>query len=400
MKHKIIFIVFDGLGDRPLPELDHKTPLEAANTPNLDALAKIGINGLLHTIERSIRPGSDVAHLSLFGYDPRKYYRGRGVFEATGIGIDLQKGDVAFRGNVATVDENGIITDRRAGRIDDVKKHADLLNGKTIDDVEIIAKAGVGHRIAVVLRGHGLSDEVTDTDPHKPDVTILQSKPIKNDDLKAQKTADILNKLTILANESFINLTPGNCLLLRGAGMMTHFPDFKEQYGLSACCIAGGGLYKGIAKILGMTILDVPGATGKPNTNVQAKIDALINHFESYDFFFVHFKGADSCAEDGNPIGKKEYIEKVDAVLEPVVKLAYDNKAIVSVTGDHSTSSRLKAHTADEVPIMIAGSDVRVDDVMHIGERPAQKGGLGHMDGRHLMRFLINLIGQEPLYGN
>lgn len=400
MKHKIAFIVFDGLGDRPIPELNQKTPLEAAHTPNLDELSKVGINGLIHTIERSVRPGSDVAHLSLFGYDPRKYYRGRGVFEATGIGIDLQKGDVAFRGNMATVDDKGTITDRRAGRIDNVAEHAALLNGLQIEDVEIVAKAGVGHRIAIVLRGANLSDEITDTDPHRQNEPVLSSQPKDKNNTNAQKTARIVNKLSEKAQELFKKMTPANALLLRGAGMMTHFPSFKDQFGFTACCIAGGGLYKGIARVLGMDVLDVPGATGKPNTDAGAKIRKFQETFDMYDFFFIHFKGADSCAEDGNPIGKKEYIEKVDRELGPLVKLVYENRLIVSVTGDHSTSSRLKAHTADEVPILVAGSDVRVDDVAHLGERPAQRGGLGHIDGRHLMRFLVNLLGSEELYGN
>jgi len=410
MKHKIVFIVFDGLGDRPIPELNNLTPLEAANTPNLDALAKVGINGLIHTIERSVRPGSDVAHLSLFGYDPRKYYRGRGVFEATGIGIDLQEGDVAFRANIGTLNDNGIITDRRAGRIDNVAFVAKAIDGMDIEDVKVIAKAGIGHRIAIVLRGPNLSDQVTDTDPHHDNAKFLESYAT-DDTESAKRTANILNSLMQLVNDLIKDLPennereekglpPANCILLRGAGVMSHFPPFKDRYGLNACCIAGGGLYKGIAKTLGMDVLVVPGATGKPNTDARAKIKAFEENYERYDFFFIHFKGADSCAEDGNPTGKKEYIEKVDKEFGPLVKLVNENKIIVVVTGDHSTSSRLKAHTADEVPVLVAGSDVRVDGVTHMGERAAQTGGLGHIDGKHLMRFLVNILGEEELYGN
>ncbi|OGK56755.1 hypothetical protein A3J15_02345 [Candidatus Roizmanbacteria bacterium RIFCSPLOWO2_02_FULL_38_10] len=410
MSHRIIFIVFDGLGDRPIPALNNLTPLEAAQTPNLDALAKIGINGLIHTIERSIRPGSDVAHLSLFGYDPRKYYRGRGPFEAAGIGMILKPGDIAFRGNVSTQNEKGIIIDRRAGRIDSVENLAKSINNLKIDDVTVHAKAGVGHRIAIVLRGLNLSDEITDTDPHHLNSTILNSRP-KNDTKQAKKTADIVNQLTQKVNQIFAihpvnenrrrnKLPEANCLLLRGAGIMTDFPPFKEKYGFNACCIAGGGLYKGIARILGMDIIEVKGATGKPKTNPKSKIQSLIENFDNYDFFFIHFKGADTCAEDGDYLGKKEYLEYVDKELSPVVKYVYKNQALCIVTGDHSTSSRLKSHTADEVPVLVAGLDVRVDDVFKMGERSAQRGGLGHIDGRHLMRYIDNIVGKEPLYGN
>lgn len=409
-KNKIVFIVFDGLGDRPIPELKGLTPLEAAATPNLDALASLGISGLVHTIERGIRPGSDVAHLSLFGYDPRKYYRGRGVFEATGIGMELQKGDVAFRGNVGTLNDDGIITDRRAGRIDNVDFIANAIDGMEIENVKVMAQAGVGHRIAIVLRGPHLSDKVSDTDPHHNNAGFLESHATEDSEA-AKKTANILNSLMQLANDLIKDmpenkdrekkgLLPANCLLLRGAGEMSHFPDFKEQYGLSACCIAGGGLYKGIAKILGMEIINVEGATGKPVSNVANKLKAFQENYDKFDFFFIHFKGADSLAEDGNPVAKKEYIEMVDRELKPLVQLVKDQKIVCVVTGDHTTSSRLKAHTADEVPTLITGLDVRVDGVTKFGERPAQSGGLGHMDGRHLMRYLLNLIGNEPLYGN
>src|SRR3989344_1633164 len=410
MVHKIIFIVFDGLGDRPIPQLNNLTPLESANTPNLDALAQHGINGLIHTVERSIRPGSDVAHLSLFGYDPRKYYRGRGPFEAAGVGMQLNEGDIAFRGNVATIDDKGIIIDRRAGRIDSVEGLAQSINNLKIDDVTVNAKAGIGHRIAVVLHGGDLSDEITDTDPHHLESKILISTPL-GENPKSVKTAKIVNKLTKKANDIFSHhqvnkkrkydkLPEANCLLLRGAGKMTHFPSFKEKYDFNACCIAGGGLYKGIAKIIGMTVLKVSGATGKTNTSAKNKIRTLINNLDKFDFFFIHFKGADTCSEDGDYIGKKQYIEKVDQELSPIVKLVYRNQAICVVTGDHSTSCRLKSHTADEVPLLVAGADVRVDDVSKMGERSAQRGGLGHIDGRHLMRFIDNIVGKEPLYGN
>lgn len=364
----------------------------------------------MHTVERSVRPGSDVAHLSLFGYDPREYYRGRGPFEAAGIDMTLKSGDVAFRGNIGTLDKNDTIIDRRAGRIGDTSSFASLINNIEIDGVTIHAKAGVGHRIAVVLRGEYLSDEITDTDPHKEEVQIRKARP-KNNTRPAKKTAEIVNLLVQKANRLFakhpINkeravkgLPLANCLLLRGAGKITEFPYFEDKYNFKACCIAGGGLYKGIARLLGMTVLDVKGATGKPDTNITNKIKALQDNLDNFDFFFIHLKGTDTCAEDGDFEAKKEYIERADRELLPLKELVEKEKIVLVVTGDHTTSSRLRMHTADEVPILVAGSDVRQDAVDRFGERPAQAGGLGHMDGRHLMRYLMNLLGHEPLYGN
>lgn len=398
---KIVFIVFDGLGDRPIKELNNLTPLEAAIKPNLDAFSKMGINGLLHTVKRGIRPGSDTAHLSILGADPEVYYRGRGPFEAAGVGIDLELGDVALRGNVATLDKNGLITDRRAGRIADASEFAKLIDGLTIEGVKIIARAGVGHRMAIVLRGVNLSDEVTDADPHMTNEKILLSKP-KNDSAEAKLTASIINIISQKAQELFPTLgnPSANCLLLRGAGKLTEFPNFEKTYGLASCCIAGGALYKGIAKILGFTILNVEGATGKGDTNIDNKIKAVTENLDKYDFFFVHLKGTDSFSEDGKPLLKKEYIERADKAFSPLLPLLKEGRIIISVTGDHTTSSELMAHTTDEVPLLVAGPGVRVDKVETFGERPAQSGGLGHMEGRHLIKYLVDLLGKSPLYGN
>jgi len=406
----IILIIFDGLGDRPIKALNYQTPLEAAKKPNLDKIAKLGITGLLHTIERGIRPGSDVAHLALFGYNPKFYYTGRGPFEAAGYGINLQEGDVAFRGNLGTIDGNFVVIDRRAGRIESSQVFAELIDGLEIDGVKIIAKAGLNHRIALVLQGKNLSDKISDTDPHLIHQPVKKCYPLNEDD-NSQFTASIVNKLSIKAYQLFnkhpLNkerkkkgLPPANYLLLRGAGKLIKYESFLEKYHLKATCIAGAGLYKGIAKILGMDIIEVKGATGKPDTNIEGKIKKAIDLLPIYDFIFVHIKATDSLAEDGKPLEKKLFLEKADQFFTSFIPLVEKREIILAVTGDHTTASDLKIHTADEVPLLVAGFGVRTDKIGQFGERSCQDGGLGHLEGANLMDFLINLRGETKLYRN
>lgn len=397
----IIFVVFDGLGDRPIKDLGWQTPLEAAHTPNLDKLASLGITGLLHTIERGIRPGSDVAHLSILGYEPKHHYSGRGPFEAAGCGIELQTGDIAFRGNLATADKNMMVTDRRAGRLKSAEPFAKLLNDVEIDGVKIVARAGLNHRVAVALRGQRLSDKITDVDPHIDHQKVKICYPTDNSK-EALFTANIVNKIIKKSQEILKKhpLNPANILLLRGAGQLTHFKSFEETYGLKAVCIAGAALYKGIARILGMNIAKIKGASGLFDTNIKGKIDKAIENLKKYDFIFVHIKAADSLAEDGKFREKMRFIEESDRYFAQLIPLAKKQKIILAVLADHTTSSELKMHTADEVPILVAGFGTRSDDVKKFGERPCQKGGLGHMEGRNLIDFLINLRGTSKLYGN
>lgn len=406
----ILFIIFDGLGDRLIPQLGNKTPLEAAAKPNLDRLAEIGITGLIHTIKRGIRPGSDVAHLSLLGYDPKHNYMGRGPFEAAGYGLDLEAGDIALRGNLGTVNSENIVIDRRAGRIDSSAPFAKLLNGLVIDGVTVITQAGLNHRIAIALRGERLSPHISDVDPHLADHPLLLAAPL-DASKEAAFTASVVNKLVAKAHSLFEshslnkerrskNLPVANVLLLRGAGEMKDIKPFHEVYTLKAACVAGGGLYKGIARVLGMDVYEVSGATGKANTDAVGKVNKALELLQKYDFVFLHFKATDSLAEDGKPLEKRDYIEKVDKALAPLVPLAQKREMIVSVTGDHTTASDLKVHTADEVPILISGYGVRTDYVNSFGERPCQEGGLGHMEGRNLIDYLLNLRGELALYGN
>jgi len=403
---KVIFIVCDGLGDRPIAELNRKTPLEAAYTPNLDKLAKGGISGAMNTIDIGIKPGSDTAHLSLLGYDPNTYYTGRGPFETSGIGMEMKVGDVCFRANMGTIDRDLIVIDRRAGRIDDTSEFANLFNNTAIDGVTFLLKKGTGHRVGLIMRGKGLSANISDADPHKLGVKLLEVKPC-DDTKEAKFTAKILNKFIRI---SFLKLKdlpsnkkrekenklPANCFLIRGAGMFPKIPSFKEKYGLRAVGIAGAGLYKGIAKILGMDTPNIKGATGKPDSNLNAKIEKVIELFDQYDFFFVHFKAADTLGEDGDYQGKIKYIEKIDRAIKPLLDF---KDTLVVVTADHSTPCYLKSHSADDVPVTIYGKHVRDDDVDRFNERECAKGRLGHIKGLNLMPIIIDLMGLAELFG-
>jgi 2,3-bisphosphoglycerate-independent phosphoglycerate mutase len=402
---KTILIVSDGLGDRPIEEFKGLTPLEKAKTPNMDHLAKNGITGLCHTINRGIRPGSDTSHLSLLGYDPEEFYHGRGPFEAAGIEMELKHGDVAFRGNLGTVDKNLKILDRRAGRIPDTTGFIKELNGMEIDKVKFFLKPGTAHRVGIVMRGKGISHKVSTNDPHVEGEQVMKIKPLDKSK-EAKFTASVLEKFTAKVHDALkknpLNderkkkgLPEGNYLLVRGAGYVAKTPTFFERYNLKAACIAGAGLYKGIAKMVGMQILNVKGATGLPTTDVEAKIRNAVNALDKYDFVFVHIKATDNLAEDGDFQGKKEFIEKMDKAFS---KLKFVD-ALTVITADHSTACSEKKHTADPVPILIHGKGVRVDSVESFGERACSRGSLGHFRGLELMPEIINILGMSELYG-
>lgn len=396
---KALFIIIDGVSDRPNPELDGKTPMQYAETPNLDKLAALSITGLHDPIAPGVVPGSDTAHLALFGVDPLVAYTGRGPFEAAGIGMDVKAGDVAFRANFATVDENRIIVSRRAGRIKEgTHELVSLLEGQTIEGVKVLIGKGTEHRCAVVLRGKGISADVTMNDPKVDGKPIKQFKPTADSD-EARLTASVLTKFVEFAER----ILPGsktnadrlqkgklaaNTMLVRGAGVSPHLPDFSTTHGLNAVCVAGGGLYKGVARMVGMDILEVPGATGGLDTDLDAKVNAATRALEKYNFVFLHVKATDNLGHDGNAVGKAEFLAKVDKAFAPLISLPDDT--VILVTGDHSTPCPFKDHSADPVPIMLRGKQQRLDDVIKFDEYSVVRGGLGRILGIHIMPILIN----------
>lgn len=392
---KAVLIIVDGLGGRPT-DLDGRTCLEAADTPNLDELAEKGINGLLYPIKPGVRPGSDTAHLSIFGYDPEKVYTGRGIFEALGVGMDVRDGDICFRANLATVDEDLKVIDRRAGRINEgLEEIEEAINSIKMEDVEIIYKSSVEHRGALIIRGEGLSHHVSDVDPHKSNARIEEAKPLRNDE-SSKRTARIVNELTRRSFETLKDLRinrkrmkegkmPANILLLRGASVKPRIKPVDELYGINGSAIAGGALYLGIARAIGLKAIKPEGATGRKDSNLIAKIDTALKELEEgKDFVFVHFKGADSCAHDRDARAKIEFIEKVDRAVSYLMENLDLKDVHICLTGDHSTPIEVGDHTADPVPIVIAGRNVVPDDVRRFDERSAMKGGLGRISGRVL----------------
>jgi 2,3-bisphosphoglycerate-independent phosphoglycerate mutase len=400
-------LVCDGLGDRPVKELGWLTPLEAARTPNLDRLAAESECGVMCALGRGHRPGSDTSHLAIMGYDPAQSYSGRGPIEVAGIGLKLEHGDVALRGNFGTVDDKWVITDRRGGRIRVVEPLTRAIDGMEIEGVKFIVRPGTAHRAGVVMRGKGLSDAITDADPHEPGQPV-HTVTAKDDTPEAKRTADVLNAFLKKSHEVLKDLPfneerkkagqmPVNFLLVRGAGQYKKLDSFQQKYGLSACCIAGGGLYKGIGSFLGMEVLEVAGATGLPDTDVRAKFQAVLASLQSYDFVFVHVKAADSLGEDGDFQGKKSFIEKIDQAASLLLTLP--EQTLFVATADHSTPCELCQHSADPVPIMFHGPGVRVDGVRAYNERACASGGLGLLSGLDVMPQVMNLLGRLPLVG-
>jgi len=399
---KAVVLVIDGVGDLPTP----KTPLQAAKKPNLDQLAAEGITGLLSTVGRGVVPGSDTSHLRIFGYEPKICYPGRGPLEALGIGIDLHEGDVAFRANFATIND-GVVVDRRAGRIDTATASAlSTLVPNSIEDVEIIFKNSVEHRGALVLRGSGLSRCVSETDPHAKEKMPL-CEP-EDDSPEAEKTARIINKFTEFVYAALSKapenkkreakgLPPANVLLLRGPGMFSSVPSITERFDIKGACIAGGALYRGVAKFIGMDIFLAPGATGDRHTDLKAKGNAAVKALETYDLVFVHVKGCDSFGHDGDFNGKTKMIERIDKELIPILM---KTGACIVVTGDHSTPCSRKEHSGHEVPILLFAKDERSDKVKKFDEISCMEGGLGHITGKHVMPIILNTMEKAKKYGS
>jgi 2,3-bisphosphoglycerate-independent phosphoglycerate mutase len=406
--HKAMLVVMDGLGDRPVQELGGRTPLEAAHTPHLDTLAARGITGLMNALGVGLRPGSDTSHLAILGYDVERYYTGRGTIEVAGLGMDLEAGDVALRGNLGTVDDNLTVVDRRAGRITDTGPFVKDLDGLTYEGVTLKVRPGTGHRAGIILRGPGLSSRISDNDPHEVGVTLHEVHPL-DDSPEAAFTAKVLNwflaEAHCILSQNPLNrerLAAGkpaaNYLLGRGAGYYKKIEPFPARYGLKACTIAGGGLYKGVGSFTGMDVIPVPGATGLPNTDIGAKFRAGLTALAGpYDFAFVHVKAADTFGEDGDYLGKMNFINKIDLAFE----LLLDAPCLLVVTADHSTPCILKKHSGDPVPIMMVGDGaVRPDDVSAFNERACGRGALGRLTGLQVMPEIINLLGLAKLMGD
>lgn len=392
---KAIMALCDGLGGRPT-DSNGKTCLEEANTPNLDKLAKKGSVGLLDPIKPGVRPGSDTAHLSLFGYDPHEIYTGRGVFEALGIGMEVGENDLSFRTNFGTVDENLILKDRRAGRIQEGQKELEeALRGLELSDqnVKLDFKASTEHRGALVIRGPNLSGAITDVDPHETGVKVPEAKPTDDRD-SSRKTAEIINEIVNQSSKILENLPvnqrrrkegklPANILLPRGAATHPKLPPLEERYGIEGVVIAAGALYIGVGRVLGLKFKKAEGVTGGADSPIINKAKLAVKELKSgTKFAFVHMKGADSCAHDHDAERKISYIEKVDDVIGYFLDNLDWTETHLAFTGDHTTPIAYGDHVADPVPLVIAGPNVITDEVSKFDESSAHKGGIGRISGQ------------------
>ncbi len=362
---KIVLLVIDGLGGLPHPETG-KTELATARRPNLDKLATKGTCGLHIPVGAGITPGSAPGHLALFGYDPVIHNIGRGALEAVGIDFDLKPGDVAARGNFCTVDKAGIIIDRRAGRISTEKcaELCRLLDGTVIKKVTVFVRPVKEHRFIVVFRGEKLIPDVADSDPQQAGVA---PKEMVASSREAERTADIANQFVAQARKILADQAPANMVLMRGFSQYPHFPGMGEIYKLKPAAIASYPMYRGLARLVGMTVLD----TG---TSIEDEFATLVKNFADYDFFFLHIKGADAAGEDGDFERKVKIIEQVDNALPVLTNLKPD---VIVVTGDHSTPAVLKGHSWHPVPVLLYSPWCRADGTREFSEAACYSGAMG-----------------------
>ena len=386
---KIILLVADGLGGLPI-EPGGKTELETAKTPNLDRLAKEGTVGLSTPVGPGITPGSGPGHLGLFGFDPLKHEIGRGVLEALGIGVEVGPKDVAIRGNFCTIDAEGRVTDRRAGRISTEvceKLVEKLRSGVKIAGVEILVEAVREYRCVVRFRGDGLGDSVCDTDPLS---TGLRTIAPLGADPDSEKTAKIAAEFLRQAKEILKAEHPANYLMMRGFAKFPDIASMEDVYGLKAAAVAVYPMYRGLARLVGMTILE-------PGKTIADQMEVVKAHWEKYDFFFIHYKYTDSSGEDGDFARKVSMIEALDVEIPKLTALSPD---VLIVTGDHSTPSRMKSHSWHPVPLLFhAPATSRPDFVDTFGERPCLQGGLGQILAKDIMPLAMAHAGRLQKFG-
>lgn len=409
MKKKILLLIADGVGDRPCEELDGMTPLEYAKTPNLDRLAETGTTGIVDVLGAGIPIGTDLGHMILFGYG-KEDYPGRGPIEASGAGLALEPGDVALRSNFATVDDNLKVINRRAGRI---RKNTNLLaeeiNGMEIDGVKILFKEATEHRAVLILRGKGLSANITDSDPKKEE---LPYKRVRSTDgsKESEFTADVLNKFLLKANQILkdhsvnkervqMGELPANFILTRGAGMMPDLKKVTEELNFKACCIAAEGTVLGVARLAGFSTLTDKEMTGNLDTNVELKAKYAVTELINNDLVAVNLKAPDLMGHDNNPRKKVEAIELFDKLVESI--LEYDLKdTIIALAADHSTPCERKEHSGDPVPVLINGPGIRRDRIEKYNEIDCSHGGLGRINGRDFVRLLYDQLEIIKKQGN
>jgi 2,3-bisphosphoglycerate-independent phosphoglycerate mutase len=384
---KILLLVIDGLGG--LPDESGRSELEQANIPKLNRLAQESLCGLTIPVAYGVTPGSGPGHLALFGYDPVRYQVGRGVLEALGIDFDLQPNDIAARGNFCTVDAAGNITDRRAGRIptEGNAERCDLLRNIKLPGVQIFVEPVREHRFLLVLRGEGLSDNITETDPQREGVPPL---PVRALDAEAQPTADLLNSFIDQAKRILAPHPPANMLTLRGLAKRPDMPSIVEAAKFRAAAIAAYPMYRGLARLVGMDVI-------KTGNTFADEIATLKDNWDRYDFHFIHFKKADAAGEDGDFQAKIKALEEIDSYVEQLHALQAD---VFMVAGDHSTPATMAGHSWHPVPFLVHAKRYhRIDRIEAFNERACASGVLGIFPAKEVLSLALAHAGRLTKYG-
>ena len=379
---KLVLIVMDGLGDIAIKQHNYLTPLEAAVTPNLDALAKDSAQGRMIPVAPGITPGSGPGHLGLFGYDPLEFEVGRGVIEALGLGLELKGGDVCARANFCTLDAKGIVTDRRAGRIPTEKceELCALLASKIkkIGDTQVIIKPGKEHRFVVIFRGKGLEGPLTDSDPNREGLPIPVVKPTNAKSLKQKKAAKLVADFYKVALPLLKTQKPANGFLMRGIAHQPEIPTFQDRYLLRPAALAVYPMYKGLAQLVGMIKIEGP-------QTIREQFERYVTEYANYDYFFIHFKYTDKYGEDGNFEAKKQAIEDFDAALPILLGKKPD---VLVITGDHSTPCVMKGHSWHPQPVLLHSACSGSDKLDRFTETGSNSGSLGIIEAKYLMRLM------------
>ncbi len=408
-KKKILIVVMDGMGDRSCKVLRGLTPLQYVRTPNLDWFVDHGRAGICDPIAPGIRAGSDTAHLSILGYDPYEVYSGRGPFEAVGSGLDMQPGDVALRCNFTTVDSDMNILDRRAGRIKgtETTQLIEALDGIEIDGVECIVREGTEHRAALLLRGNGLSPNISDCDSGE-DMVVKPCEPLDDD---AQFTADVVNAFVAECyerlNTHVINrkrvaagLLAANILIPRGAGGYPEIQQFEERYCISGACVAGVDLVKGVCKVCGLDTYPTPiECNGGSDSDIMLKFSTALEALEQYDFVLLNIKAPDVAGHDGDALLKAEIVKRIDAAAG-YLRSRMTEDIVLAITCDHCTPCSLQDHSGDPVPVVFYTPGVVRDDATEFSESGCARGAVGRIRSRDIMPICLDLANRTIKFGS
>ena len=381
-KAKIALVVLDGVGDIATKENGFLTPLEAAKTPIMDKLSREAIQGRMTPVAPGVTPGSGPGHLALFGYDPVDTQVGRGVIEALGLGLELKAGDVAARANFCSLDADGLVTDRRAGRIEteECERLCAILSKKIkkVSNTQIIIQPGKGHRFVVIFRGTGMEGPLNDTDPQREGLPIAESTPLDPSSKKAQKAAKLIKAFYDKALPILKDERPANGFLMRGIAHQPDIPTFEERYKLKAACLAVYPMYKGLAQLVGMDKVEGP-------QSISEQFNRYLEEYDNYDFFFIHYKYTDMYGEDGNFEAKKKAIEELDEALPILLQKRPD---VIAITGDHSTPCPMKGHSWHPQPVLLTSAFSGSDKLDRFTETGANIGSMGVFDAKFLIRHM------------